>query len=266
MPVSGSGPLKRPSNPTCALSRSVLARGPRQAPSSETADPLAEMAPGQGLGMEGTRIWLVLATVLLQTTGCDRGTDPEFVVVGDSAGVQIVESLRPMWPEGVPWTIGHPPLLDLAETGSGPYHEFHRVVGATRLSSGLIVVANQGSREVRVFTAGGEFRRAAGSAGEGPGEFGQLTSVHELSDGSLGIFDARLARITYLSAELELVGTRAVQEQGIRITQLHWDDADTPIAVGYAIDDLASAAGLYRLTETVLTLVGGVDEVGSGGV
>ena len=95
----------------------------------------------------------------------------------DSAGVRIVENQRP--PEGsrLGWRIGPEPAASIGVLeGEKPYM-LHGAVAATRLPDGRIVVANQGSSELRVFDALGTHLATWGGPGEGPGEFGNLRHV-----------------------------------------------------------------------------------------
>ena len=105
--------------------------------------------------------------------------DPSLVNRRDSAGVEIVEASRPLWGDGdsEAWRVDPEPVVDLALTGDGSIHEFHRVQGMTRLSSGGLVVADGGSDEIRLFSEGGDFLDAAGGPGEGPGEFTGLRGL-----------------------------------------------------------------------------------------
>lgn len=53
-------------------------------------------------------VWLCVCPWL---AGCDSEPDVSGAVARDSAGVRIVESLRPAWLEGEPWAVGSEPLL-----------------------------------------------------------------------------------------------------------------------------------------------------------
>ena len=105
--------------------------------------------------------------------------DPSLAHRRDSAGVEIVEASRPLWGDGdsEAWRVDPEPVVDLALTGDGSSHEFHRVQGMTRLSSGGLVVADGGSDEIRLFSEGGDFLDAAGGPGEGPSEFTGLRGL-----------------------------------------------------------------------------------------
>ena len=112
----------------------------------------------------------------------------------DSAGIEIVESLRPAWGDSALWRVDPEPLLDLAATGQGARHQFDRVGGMARLSSGNLVVANAGSDEVLWFSAEGRFIGAAGGPGEGPGEFDNLQQIELAGDTVLALdYDETIA-------------------------------------------------------------------------
>ena len=117
---------------------------------------------------------VVAAAAVLSMIACGDPTDNlSLVNYRDSVGVQIVEALRPLWDDAdsARWRLHLRPVVDLALSGEGPDHEFFRVRGMTRLSSGAIVVADGGSDEVRLYSASGDFLGSAGGSGEGPGEF-----------------------------------------------------------------------------------------------
>ena len=89
----------------------------------------------------------------------------------DSAGIAIVESVRPAWGDSARWRLDPEPLLDLATAGTGDPHNFYAVRGMKRLSDRSLVVLNAGSDEIRQFSADGRFLGSFGGPGEGPGEF-----------------------------------------------------------------------------------------------
>ncbi len=118
--------------------------------------------------------FVALAVVALGAAACqpDRGGSRGLRAgqERDSAGIRIVENVRP--PEGsrLDW-IGPEPSLSIGEReGEDPYL-LHRVLDAARLPDGRIVVANRSSGELRVFDASGTYLAAWGGEGEGPGEF-----------------------------------------------------------------------------------------------
>lgn len=114
-------------------------------------------------------------------------------------GIQALESSVPKWERDQGWRIAEAPLLDLANSGTGPSHEFERVSDALRLEDGRIVVADDGWREVRLFSPSGDYIRSMGNPGEGPGEFRRIRSISRWRGDSLVAFDQMLGRATIFS-------------------------------------------------------------------
>lgn len=103
---------------------------------------------------------------------------PPRVTVRDSAGVQIITSLSPLWAaEGLGWKLAEEPSLSLS---GDPEHPAETLVGATGiqlLSDGRVVVGNAGTDEVLIFDFAGSFLTAWGGPGEGPGELDGIQSL-----------------------------------------------------------------------------------------
>ena len=92
-------------------------------------------------------------------------------VVEDSAGVTIVTNYPAAPDSRLPWQFGAQPSLSIGSVESGEADELFRVLDATVLADGRIVIANFGSGELRVFNADGSHSGTWGRQGEGPGEF-----------------------------------------------------------------------------------------------
>jgi hypothetical protein len=84
------------------------------------------------------------------------------------------------------WSLTKQPLLALGATGD-PATEFAAVRGVVRLADGGVAVANGGSNEIRVFSRDGQFLRALGRAGSGPGEFRRITRLLRRGDTLVGV-------------------------------------------------------------------------------
>ena len=92
--------------------------------------------------------------------------------VRDSAGIRIVESAAPAWPDSAPgWRLSHTPRLEIGGAGAADF-PFQQVHDATLLSDGRIIVGDGGARALAYFAADGRHLRTAGRRGQGPGEFG----------------------------------------------------------------------------------------------
>lgn len=103
-------------------------------------------------------------------SACGVGADFESgPLVRDSAGVEIVENMMPLWDADEAWQVGSTPLL-MARRGEaeGPYL-FREVLGAWRLGDGRLVVVDRGAREIVLFDADGHLVRSVGGEGDGSG-------------------------------------------------------------------------------------------------
>lgn len=147
--------------------------------------------------------WTTCLALCVALAGCRPAGDEERAgVVRDSAGVAIVESSAPLWRRGAGWEIDPSPQLGIGvEAGEEPY-ELNRVSHALRQPDGTILVGNSGSSEIRVFDAAGRYVRAIGRRGNGPGEFGEFSTVRVLraSDGSLVAYDGGNLRIHHFDS------------------------------------------------------------------
>ena len=141
---------------------------------------------------------IVAAVVALMAMACERerrspaglGTQ-----IRDSAGICVVENARPDEGSRLDWRIGPEPAVSIGELeGEEPYL-LHLAMDATRLSDGRIVVVNAGTRQLRVFDGSGTHVATWGGEGEGPGEFGEVSSIAPLRDDSViawGRWDATM--------------------------------------------------------------------------
>lgn len=119
----------------------------------------------------------------------------------DSAGIRIVENVRPDDDSRLPWRIGQEPSVSIGAVAGDEAYLLHRVNDAVVLPDGRIVVANSGTNELRVFDGAGVHLATWGREGEGPGEFMDLIGVDtwpgdslvawESPRGAISVFDSR---------------------------------------------------------------------------
>ena len=144
---------------------------------------------------------------------------PSLVVQRDSAGVRIIEALRPLWGDSSLWSIDPDPRVDLTRSGSGPSHEFFRVRDVRQRPDGSAVVADRGSQEVRLYSSSGEFLGSVGGTGDGPGEFRNLSKVEPSADRILAL-DQR-GRVTVFTPDLVPTHTFDVADRVFDLHDLH---------------------------------------------
>jgi hypothetical protein len=104
----------------------------------------------------GGRLTAMLALLWL-TSGCDAVFD-RAVIRSDSAGVAIVESRRPAWPEGGGWTVHESPSWSVE--APRPDAPFIRIVGIALLDGGGVAVADGGDMTVHFFDGTGALVRS----------------------------------------------------------------------------------------------------------
>lgn len=89
------------------------------------------------------------------------------------------------------WEVVPEPLVAIGGSDEREDYLLYGVVGATRLSDGRIVVANQGSSELKLFAASGVHERTVGGAGDGPGEMRGIFQLVPLPGDSLLVLSFR---------------------------------------------------------------------------
>ena len=130
--------------------------------------------------------------ILCASVGCAGAPDDQpAVTITDSAGITIVTNQRPDWASGEGWRLSELPVFDLGSYDAEGPESFERVVGTRRLSSGVIVVAEGGARELRFFDEDGGHIRTVGRQGGGPGEFESLRFLRLWRGDSLVVHDGR---------------------------------------------------------------------------
>lgn len=134
-------------------------------------------------------------------------------VVRDSSGVQIVEYA------GLPAVraITSAPVVDIGGNEQEPEYDIGPVTGAVLLADGRIVVANQGTSEVRFYDSTGTWLASSGRTGDGPGEYRALFGVWVGAGDSLLAFDFTRQSLSVLSpggefVRLITIGSRSLGE------------------------------------------------------
>ncbi len=147
--------------------------------------------------------FLLILPLLPSCQGGDSG--PPLTVQRDSAGIEIIEAMRPIWGDSSLWSIDPEPLVDLTLTGSGPDHEFYRAGSMMQRPDGSLMIADRSSEEVRVFSATGEFVASFGGSGDGPGEFRGLYVIENAGDTLLAMDSD--GRVAVVAPDLAVVRT-----------------------------------------------------------
>jgi len=131
----------------------------------------------------------------------------------DSAGIRIVENVRPADDSRLPWRIGQEPSVSIGAVVGDEAYLLHQASDAVVLPDGRIVVANAGTNELRVFNGAGVHLATWGREGEGPGEFMDLTGVDTWPGDSLVVWESRSRAISVFDSR-GMFGRSFVLESG----------------------------------------------------
>lgn len=151
-------------------------------------------------------------TLLLATAACagaDAGADRETPV----------------------WSVSAEPVLRIGEQDGEQPYLLHRVSHGLLLPDGRIAVADAGSALLRVYGPDGLLAAEMGGAGEGPGEFREITGLWLVAPDTLHVYDAATVRVTRYRADGTLLGTHPLGEP----SATHGDGA-APVPAGTAPD------------------------------
>lgn len=99
------------------------------------------------------------------------------------------------------WAVRAEPTVSIPATSvSGDIH-FEMAVGATRLATGEIVVADGSGASLKVFDAGGKPTRSVGRRGSGPGEFQYVSWMSTCGSDSIVVWDFMQRRLTWVDPQ-----------------------------------------------------------------
>jgi len=183
------------------------------------------------------RVGRVLAPLWI-VVGCESPAGRiDVVTVRDSAGVHIVENLRPTWT--APWHVDPEPILTIGSAEGDPDQVLDQVSGAVKLSGQRIVVANGGQLELLFYDSSGNLTRRVGRRGGGPGEFESLEWLARYGTDSILALDVQNQRVSYFDAEGNF---------GRSVRLLSNAQIPFPRAVGFFGDgSMLATRGLYQL-------------------
>jgi len=124
------------------------------------------------------------------------------------------------------WVIDPVPIMDIRGTNTLGELAFGMATGATRLSSGLIAVADGSTLSVRLFSSTGQLQRIVGRAGNGPGEFRSMMWIGSCGTDSVYVWDLG-------NRQMAVIGATGGVSRQFRFSS-DSGPAPTPLAIGCA--------------------------------
>ena len=149
--------------------------------------------------MHDRRIAVLFAGLSSIALGCRSGDAPTHgsFSVTDSAGIEIVESATPAW-DADGWRVSATPAVVIGRVQGDERYLFGVVGGAIVLRDGRILVVDQQSALIRVYSPQGEHIEDWGGRGEGPGEYSSLQRVFPYRGDSILVTEFVATRFTIL--------------------------------------------------------------------
>lgn len=142
--------------------------------------------------------WIVF---ILALNACTRAAEQstEGKTIRDSAGESIVEHSAAYMTALPEWTIDSTPLQMLS--GDSTDTQFTRILDAVQRADGGFYIADQQQRDIKSFSANGNFERVISTAGRGPGEVGYVSRLQLLAGDSLAFVDANNRRLSVFAPD-----------------------------------------------------------------
>lgn len=119
---------------------------------------------------------------------------------GAACGTDADRSLRAAAVAVEHWRLDVAPAVDISGVTPGGELAFNHAADATRLSNGLIAVADRYANAVRFFDPAGRPLRTVGRDGEGPGEFRFPWWIAQCAADTLFVWDVALHRMTVIDS------------------------------------------------------------------
>jgi len=188
-------------------------------------------------------------------SGCSRpDAAPEVAVpTRDSAGIRIIENVRPSWSPGTEWRLSDTPILvvdkDAPATENVPLDPataFFNPAGELVVGDGM----SNGWNKLMVYDGQGDYLRSHGRSGKGPCEFGQLWWAVPYRKDSIAALD-------YAEHTVSVFGLNGACARDVRLPRQFV--RPSPGTYGYA----DGAEGVFADGSILASLMGYVD-VSSG--
>jgi hypothetical protein len=136
---------------------------------------------------------------LLVATACSSGGESGIPAYEsrDSAGVEVVWTGPPMYPDSVTWVVELEPALQIGTQGGEFPYLLSRVRDAGRTPDGRIVILEGESLELRVFGPDGVHIRSFGRRGDGPLEFERWPKMTLAPPDTVVVWDPGHGRLSW---------------------------------------------------------------------
>jgi hypothetical protein len=174
------------------------------------------------------KCWAVPVGVLvIGLAACRAAPAPPITAVRvDSAGITVI-SIDSIALAAVPEIeVDARPVFDVGGNDQGAGSELLFVNGVRRIPGGTIALANDATKEIRLYDGSGEYLRSIGRRGSGPGEFIHVSLVPSGASGFLA-FDALQQRLSRFDAEGRFLDQSSLAGKGLGAITPLWSYPDS---------------------------------------
>lgn len=203
---------------------------------------------------------------LVAGLACQSGGEAVLPQTVDSAGIRIT-TIGAAPADVVEWRLVVQPELVVTGAEAGDSAAFAQVGTVRWLESGRFVVGDVMANRLYVFDSAGQFLRAFGREGNGPGEFRQLGSMTALAADSVATYDPSLLRLSVWHPDTGFVRSTHLRgeesPESWLVDAWPWrDSASVALQMSLAPQDAAAGGGQRRWqTRARLTLRDAAGEV-----
>jgi hypothetical protein len=154
--------------------------------------------------------------------------DAQAFSVRDSAGVRIATSQKPLWRQGVGWTIDHNPIVQIGKLDGNDAFLFTGIMDAKSIGADVVAVVDYRAHEIRLFGIDGRFIRSVGGRGQGPGEFAGAPVITFIPPDTIVAWDAANKRLSWfntnghLAKEVSFLATPAAAALPMAVVPDAW--------------------------------------------
>lgn len=150
-------------------------------------------------------LYLIL---ILGLAGCDANRETSSrgprVTIDTIGGIERVTSFgRDVWEVDGGWRIDVGGAIEIGTIDGAEPFVFGEVSGVVVGEDGRIYIADTQAKEVRIFSAEGDYLSRFGRDGDGPGEFRNISGLGRAPGGGIAALDGSLARVSLFDPEGE---------------------------------------------------------------
>lgn len=178
-------------------------------------EPSVNHEAARGALVRGTGRKSLFVLALFGVVACaDSRSDLPRAVISDSAGVRLISyDLTDI--AVTPHRLLGDHDLEIGALDGDAEYAFSQISDLALTPGGSVIVSDALGQELRLFDRDGNFVRAIGGPGGGPGEFSTAPTITGVSGDTVAAFDRQASRITFFDLSGRMLGTVSLRTDAI---------------------------------------------------